>query len=161
AALPDALLWNAAAHAIRGERADMEAMIAEAMDVTGRDDIDVAVGCAWGRCRAMISLLDENLDQAFAEMTNGADLLLPCPCEPAPQFVGLWPLLAAMLGKNGAQTAARVRTIGLTRHKMIGDMLGYADAILAGHAGRRGDAEAAFAAVDSQVGPLDEWFRHY
>ncbi len=44
---------------------------------------------------------------------------------------------------------------------MVGSLLGYADAILAGRQGRRDEAAAAFAAADAQMGPLVAWYRHY
>ena len=44
---------------------------------------------------------------------------------------------------------------------MVAALLGYADAILAGRRGRPGDAEAAFAAADRQMGPLVAWYRQY
>ena len=53
AMLPMALIFQATAHAIRGEEAEMEARIAEAVSLAP-DDQDV-LGCAWGHCRATFS----------------------------------------------------------------------------------------------------------
>jgi hypothetical protein len=48
-----------------------------------------------------------------------------------------------------ALEVARVRAAHGTRHLVVGSLLGYAGAILAGRDGRRAEAEAAFAAADA------------
>jgi DNA-binding CsgD family transcriptional regulator len=118
-------------------------------------------------------------------MTTGAGLLLSSPATIAPPFLGLWPLLGALLGRNAAsdpasdpasdaasdpasdaasdpaRAAARVRAAHGTRHLVVAALLGYADAVAAGRQGRAADAEAAFAAADRQMGPLVAWYRQY
>src|SRR6516225_8377436 len=96
-ALPEALAFQAAAHAIRGEAEEMEARIAEAL-AAAPGDRDL-LGGAWGRCRAMLSLLDEDLELAWEQMNTGAELTLASPAGPAPPFLGLWPLVGAILGR--------------------------------------------------------------
>ena len=159
ATLPMALIFQAAAHAIRGEQQDMEAMIAEAVALAPGDP-DV-LGCSWGHCRATFCLLAEDLDQAHGQMTTGAGLLLGSPATIAPPFLGLWPLLGALLDRDAEDAAARVRAAHGTRHLVVGSLLGYAGAVLAGRQGRRAEAEAAFAAADAQMGPLVAWYRHF
>ncbi len=92
---------------------------------------------------------------------TGAGLLLSSPTAIAPPFLGLWPLLGAVLNLDLAGPAARVRAAHATRHLVVGSLLGYADAVMAGRQGRPGEAEAAFAAADAQMGPLVAWYRHY
>jgi len=159
ATLPMALIFQATAHAIRGEEQDMEATIAEAVSLAPTDQ-DV-LGCAWGHCRATVSLLATDLSEAYAQMAAGGALLLSSPATIAPPFLGLWPLLGALLDRDAEDTAARVRSAHGTRHLVVAALLGYADAILAGRRGRRADAEAAFAAADRQMGPLVAWYRQY
>jgi DNA-binding CsgD family transcriptional regulator len=159
ATLPMAVIFQATAHAIRGERPEMEAMIAEAISLAP-DDPDV-VGCSWGHCRATFSLLADQLDEAHAQMATGARLLLGSPATIAPPFLGLWPLLGALLGQDAADAVARVRAAHGTRHLVVGSLLGYAGAVLAGREGRHAEAEAAFAAADAQMGPLVAWYRQY
>ena len=159
ATLPMALIFQATAHAIRGEQADMEASIAEAIALAP-DDPDV-LGCSWGHCRATLSVLAEHLDEAHAQMTTGAGLLLSSPATIAPPFLGLWPLLGALLDRDAEDAAARIRSAHSTRHLVVGSLLGYADAILAGRQARRDEASAAFATADAQMGPLVAWYRHY
>jgi DNA-binding CsgD family transcriptional regulator len=159
ATLPMALIFQATAHAIRGERQDMEAMIAEAITVAP-DDPDV-LGCSWGHCRATFCLLADEIHEAHAQMATGAGLLLGSPATIAPPFLGLWPLLGALLDRDAVDAAARVRAAHGTRHLVVGSFLGYARSILAGRAGRHAEAEAAFAAADAQMGPLVAWYRQY
>jgi hypothetical protein len=158
ATLPMALIFQATAHAIRGERHDMEARIAQATALAP-DDPDV-LGSSWGHCRATLCLLAENLEEAHAQMATGAGLLLSSPAAIAPPFLGLWPLLGALLDRDAEAAAARVRAAHSTRHLVVGSLLGYANAIFAGRRGERA-AEAAFAAADGQMGPLVTWYRHY
>jgi hypothetical protein len=159
AVLPMALIFQATAHAIRGEREAMEARIADAVSLAPADQ-DV-LGCAWGHCRATFSLLAGDLGEAHAQMTAGAELMLSSPAAIAPPFLGLWPLLGALLERDAADAAARVRAARSTRHLVVAALLGYADAILAGRQGRPADADAAFAAAEAQMGPLMAWYRHY
>lgn len=156
-ALPEALVFQAAAHAIRRERSEMEACITKATELAPEDSH--VLGSAWGRCRAMLSMLDEDIEQAWAELDAGAALLLQ-PFGPAAPFLGLWPLLGALLGKDAAGAASQVRAAHLARHGVIAGLLGYADAILAGRQGRVGVAEAACTAAGAQLGSL-AWYRHY
>jgi DNA-binding CsgD family transcriptional regulator len=159
ATLPMALIFEATAHAIRGERQEMEDRIAEAVSLAP-DDPDV-LGCCWGHCRATFALLAEEPAEAHAQMATGAGLLLGSPATIAPPFLGLWPLLGALLDRDGEQAAARVRAAHGTRHLVVGALLGYAEAILAGRQGRGAAAEAAFTAADAQMGPLVAWYRHF
>ena len=130
ATLPMALIFQATAHAIRGEERDMEARIAEAIALAPADQ-DV-LGCAWGHCRATFCLLAIDLGEAHARMATGAALLLSSPATIAPPFLGLWPLLGALLDRDADEAAARVRAAHGTRHLVVAALLGYADAILAG-----------------------------
>jgi ATP/maltotriose-dependent transcriptional regulator MalT len=159
ATLPMALIFAATAHAIRGEEGPMEDRIAEAVALAP-DDQDV-LGCAWGHCRATFSLLAADLGAAHERMTTGAGLLLSSPATIAPPFLGLWPLLGALLGRDAASAAARVRAAHGTRHLVVAALIGYADAVCAGRQGRTAAAEAAFAAADRQMGPLVAWYRQY
>jgi DNA-binding CsgD family transcriptional regulator len=158
ATLPMALIFQATAHAIRGEKEAMDASITEAVSLAPEDP-DV-LGCSWGHCRATFSLLAENLDEAHAQMTTGAGFLLSSPATIAPPFLGVWPLLGALLDREAESAAARVRAAQSTRHLVVGSLLGYADAIREGRRGRRDEACALFGAADAQMGPLVAWYRH-
>jgi DNA-binding CsgD family transcriptional regulator len=159
ATLPMALIFQATAHAICGEQQDMEARIAEATALAP-DDPDV-LGCSWGHCRATFSLLAENLEEAYAQMTTGAGFLLSSPATIAPPFLGVWPLLGALLDREADSAAARVRAAQGTRHLVVGSLLGYADAIREGRRGRGDAACALFGDAEARMGPLVAWYRHY
>ena len=108
ATLPMALIFQATAHAIRGEEPQMEARIAEAIALAPGDQ-DV-VGCAWGHCRATSCLLAADLGEAHARMATGAAMILSSPATTAPPFLGLWPLLGALLGRDADDAAAAPAT---------------------------------------------------
>jgi DNA-binding CsgD family transcriptional regulator/tetratricopeptide (TPR) repeat protein len=159
ATLPMALVYQGTAHAQRGEGEPMEARLAEALTLAP-DDLDVN-GCAWGHCRATLSLLAEDRRRALAEMATGARFLRRSPATVAPPFLGLQVLLLAVEDDQAAALAEaeRVRGSGATRHRIVGSLLGYAEAVLAGRAGRGGEAADRFAAADAEMGPLVAWYR--
>jgi hypothetical protein len=130
ATLPMALIYQGAAHAQRGQGGPMEARLAEALALAP-DDLDVN-GCAWGHCRATLSLLAEDRPRAVAEMATGARFLRRSPATVAPPFLGLHVLLAAVEGDGNAARAEaeRVGGSGATRHRIVGSLLGYAEAVL-------------------------------
>jgi DNA-binding CsgD family transcriptional regulator len=139
----------------------MEACLAEALALAP-GDLDVH-GCAWGHCRATVSLLAEDRERALTEMTNGAQLLARSPATVAPPFLGLRVLLLAVDGDDATARAEaeHVRGSGATRHRLVASLLGYAEAVLHGRAGRAAEAGAGFAAADSELGPLVTWYRQY
>jgi DNA-binding CsgD family transcriptional regulator/tetratricopeptide (TPR) repeat protein len=161
ATLPMALVYQAAARAQHGQPEEMEACLAEALALAP-DDLDVH-GSAWGHCRATASLLAEDRPRALTEMTTGAQLLQRSPATVAPPFLGLRVLLLAVGGDDAVARAAaeHVSGSGATRHRIVASLLGYADAVLHGRAGRSAEATAAFAAADSEMGPLVSWYRQY
>jgi DNA-binding CsgD family transcriptional regulator len=154
-----ALVYQGAAPAQLGQDGEMEACLAEALALAP-DDLDVH-GSAWGHCRATSSLLAEDRKQAVTEMTTGARLLQRSPATVAPPFLGLRVLLLAVDGDDATARAEaqRVRGAGATRHQIVASLLGYADAVLLGRAGRGAEATAAFAATET--GPLVAWYRQY
>jgi DNA-binding CsgD family transcriptional regulator len=161
ATLPMALVMQAAAYAQLGQAETMEACLTEA-SARAPDDLDVN-GSAWGHCRATASLLIEDRGRALAEMTTGAGLLQRSPATVAPPFLGLRVLLLAVDGDDATARAEvdRVRGSGATRHRIVGSLLGYAEAVMLGRAGRDAEATTAFTAADAEMGPLVAWYRQY
>lgn len=159
ASLPMALVMQAAAHAIRGEEADMEAAITQATDLAPKD-LDVQGGVL-GYCRATLFLLAEDPARAHEQMAAGARLVLRSSSPYAPAFLGLWPVLGAALDREAAESAAEVRAALGTRHRIITALLGYADAIEAGRKGDAAAAMAAFTAADASMHPLEHWHQQY
>jgi DNA-binding CsgD family transcriptional regulator/tetratricopeptide (TPR) repeat protein len=161
ATLPMALVLQAAAHAQHGHTGKMEACLAEALALAP-DDLDVH-GSAWGHCRATLSLLAEDRTRALTEMTTGARLLQQSPATVAPPFLGLRVLLLAVDSDDvtAQAEAERLRGSDAMRHRLVASLLGYAEAVLIGRAGRGAEATAAFAATEAEMGPLVAWYRQY
>ena len=159
ATLPMALIFQGTAHAILGEHDEMEASVGEAISLAPADP-DV-LGCAQGHCRATFRLLADDLAGACALMAEGARAILSSPAAISPPFLGLWPLLGALLQGDARDAAAEIRSAHGTRHRVVGALLGYADAVMAGRRAEREQADAAFAAADAEMGPLVDWYRHY
>jgi DNA-binding CsgD family transcriptional regulator len=155
----EAELGRGAAHAMRGERAEMEACITEAVSLMPEDRD--TLGCAWGRCRATLSMLEDDLDRAWSDMDSGATLMLVTSAGPAAPFLGLWPLLGAVLGRDADEAVARVRSCHLERNRLIAGLLGCAEAVTLGQRGSPDAAAAAFAAADEQVRGQAAWYWHY
>jgi DNA-binding CsgD family transcriptional regulator/tetratricopeptide (TPR) repeat protein len=160
ATLPMALVLRATAHAQRGQPEMMEKCLAEALALAP-DDLDVC-GSAWGHCRATASLLTEDRERALIEMATGARFLRRSPATVAPPFLGLRVLLLAVAGDDAMARAEadRVRD-SANRHQIVASLLGYADAVLLGRAGRGAEATAALTAADAEMGPLVGWYRQY
>jgi DNA-binding CsgD family transcriptional regulator len=156
-----ALMYQAAAHAQRGQGEEMEACLAEVLALAP-DDLDVQ-GCAWGHCRATLSLLAEDRARALTEMSTGAQFLQQSPATVAPPFLGLRVLLLAVDGDHATARAEaeHVRSSGATRHRIVASLLDSVEAVLLGRAGRSAEAAAAIAATDAEMGPLVAWYRHY
>jgi DNA-binding NarL/FixJ family response regulator len=114
-------------------------------------------GCAWGHCRATRSLLAEDRRRALAEMATGSRLLQRSPATVAAPFLGLQVLALAVEGDRDAALAEaeRVRASGATRHRIVGSLLGYAEAVLAGRTGRGAEAADRFAAPVPRTGRGD------
>ena len=134
ATLPMALIFQATAHAIRGEEQDMEARIAEAIALAPADQ-DV-LGCAWGHCRATFSLLADDLGEAHARMATGAGAAAEFPGHDRAAVPRALAAAGRAARPGRGEAAARVRAAHGTRHLVVAALLGYADAILAGRRGR-------------------------
>lgn len=159
ATLPMALILEATAFAQQRQAQTMEAVLAEALTLA-REDLDVQ-GCAWGHCRATLSILEEQRGRALSELTSGVRLLQQSPATVAPPFLGVHVLLLAVAGddRRAEVEAALVRTSEATRHQIVADLLGCADAVLLGRAGRPAEAATAYEAADERMGPLVAWYR--
>src|SRR5262249_14517654 len=129
ASLPMALMMQANAHAIRCERDEMEARIAEAAELAPKNH-DVGDG-AGGYCRGQLAVQEEDLDQAWKHMSTRADLLLGSPAAFAPPFLGLWPLIGAVLGQDAAAAIRQVEAVHGKRRRLLVALTGYAEAVLA------------------------------
>lgn len=147
----------AAAYGRLGNRDHMESLIGEAFDVAG-DEVTVA-GLMWAHCRAELSLIDENRPRARREMDTMMDILRRNPGSPPVPERGLWALLRAVEDDDGAAAVAEVQESGTTSQIVNRGLVHYAEAVLAGRAGRHDEAERAFATADETMANVS-WYRH-
>ncbi|GIH25843.1 LuxR family transcriptional regulator [Acrocarpospora phusangensis] len=145
-ALPIALIQKAACHALTGHRAEMEETLRQAESIAPGD---AAVGAlAWGHGRALLALLQEDRDAAVRALDTAMAFIRRTPGGPPGIFRGLWALVKVLEDPREAY-AREVRESGVTTLPMNAGPLGYADAVLLGHAGDTAGAESAFDAADT------------
>jgi DNA-binding CsgD family transcriptional regulator len=149
-------VFEAAAYALAGRRAEMDAALAVAFDLAG-DDPEVR-GVAGLQVRAAYWLVREDRARALAELDAGMDLLRDTPVT-AP-FRGLWALAVALADRDGEAAVAEVESSGLTAYWLVRGWVGHASAVLLGRKGDAGDAVRAFEAADAVLAPCP-WYRHH
>jgi DNA-binding CsgD family transcriptional regulator len=151
------LVVEGAAHGWRGEMGEMEARIAEALELAP-DAPDVA-GVAWMVARGVSSLIVENRERATAELDAGMESFRLTPTAPAPQR-GLWALLRAVEDIDGEAAVAEVRASGSLVHCLNQGFISCAEAVLAGRAGDAERAAQLAAAGDARFAAGSLWFGH-
>ncbi|MGH9040564.1 MAG: LuxR C-terminal-related transcriptional regulator, partial [Acidimicrobiia bacterium] len=150
-----ALLWQASAHAQKGERRQMEELIGEAL----RDaDMDAAA-MAFGLCRAVLALVEDDRASALAHLDAAEDLAGRQDASNPWAFRGLWALLRNVEDVDGNAARARLRSSGATVYWANRAWLRLADAVAVGRTGDISAAEACFADGDEALGTTP-WLRH-
>ncbi len=147
---------QAAAHALLGQRAEMEVAIDQAVDSSG-GHAEVR-GVALLMAKALLWVVREDRARALRELDAGMELLRGTPVT-APAR-GLWALVHALDVGDGEAAVAEVEASGLTTYWLIGGWVGHARAVTLGRQGRTVEAEAAFIRADADLAPCD-WFRHH
>lgn len=152
------LIAEAAAYGRSGSLARM----APLLDEVSRLAIDEPSVNAlmWGLCRAELSLIGERRRRALSELDTMMDILRQSPTTPPIPQRGLWALLRAVEDLDGEAACAEVRASGATAQQLNLGFTHYADAVVAGRAGRRDEAEASFAAGADALAELT-WYRHF
>ena len=150
------LVAEATGHGRLGRRDQMESLVAEALDLAG-DEVSVAA-LVWGHCRAEFSLIDEDRQRGLRELDTMMDVLRTLATSPTLPQRGLWALVRAVENVDGQSACAEVRASGISQHLNLG-FLNYAEAVLAGRAGRVDQAHESFAAGADVLGNLT-WYRH-
>jgi len=153
--LPMSLAQQAMAHARSGNRAAMERAAAAAR-ATGHDAQNVEVSL-WGNAIALFHLGRRELPAAAAALDRSMMELRRLPGGAYP-FPGLWALLRTVIGEGGDQARAEVRALPFDT-PISRSLLAGADAVAAGRAGDRSEAEALFATADSALGRYERRFR--
>jgi DNA-binding CsgD family transcriptional regulator len=149
-------VFEAAAHALAGRRAEMDAALAVAFDLAGGDP--EVRGVAALQVRAAYWLVREDQARALAELDAGMELLRDMPVT-AP-FRGLWALAVALADRDGEAAIAEVESSGLTAYWLVRGWVGHARAVLLGRKGEGRAAVHAFEAADASLAPCP-WYRYH
>ena len=147
---------EAAAHALAGRGTAMDAAVAAAFDRAG-DDPEVR-GVAALQARAAYWLVREDRARATAELDAGMQLLQGTPVT-AP-FRGMWALVHALEDLDGEAAVAEVERSGLTVYWLVRGWVGHARSVSLGRAGRRADADAAYAEADATLAACS-WYQQH
>lgn len=152
------LIAEAAAYGRRGSPDRMPPLLDEAMALAG-DEPNVAA-LMWGLCRAELSLIGESRRRGLSELDTMMDYLRRSPASPPIPQRGLWALTRAVENRDGEAACAEVRASGATAQRLNLGFVHYSEAVLAGRAGRRDEAEASYAAGVDALADLT-WYRHF
>ena len=149
ATLPVALLWLAGAHAIAGRSDEMEAILAEATEISDGDPRIVAD--EFGRVRATRAFLTGDRD-AFRTALDRSVVMADRAPSTSSVFAGRlnWLLLESS-DADDLGAAARQATADLVNAPVFGSVYGWSEAIADG---RRGDPEAATATFQRHASTL-------
>lgn len=156
ALLAMALAVEAAGYARAGRRDEMTAAAEESLAL---GDFPDSGGTVWGHARATCALIDEDRAAALAALETSMTFLRRLSTTAPVPTRGLWALMRTIEGPDGDRAREEIRASGVTVHFMIRGFVGLGDAVALGRAGRRADAEAAFAEGDADLAPT-EWYRH-
>ena len=151
-----ALCGLAEACAQRLQRTEMERYLALAAAADPDDPFNAAF--AWGQCRGMLALFEDDWSAALTCFGRGI-ALLGSVAHPEPvEFRALWPLLLAHFADpRAADELRQANGSGLTLAFANRGLLEYARAILAGRAGRRDDAAGCALRADAYLARFPVW----
>ena len=149
ATLPVALLWLAGAHAIAGRDDEMDAILAEATEISAGDPRVAAD--EFGRVRSTSAFLRGDRDGFRSALERSVELARLAPSTSS-VFAGRlhWLLLQAAESVDCGE-AAHAETADLASAPVLGSIHGWSEAIACG---RRGDPIAALAAFEHHAATL-------
>lgn len=150
-----AVYFQAVAHAHRREDDEVERCVRQAL-ARAPDDLEINAGI-WGAVRAHVALLSDDRQQLAEHLDRAVDYLRRSPTTAPTPIRGLWALVRTLDGKDGER--AREETRPYTVNWENAALLGYAEAVEAGRAGRRRDADQLLAVADTALADLP-WWRH-
>ncbi len=139
-----ALLQLGFVHAIAGRDDALEAAVDAALRVSG--ERPEALALAWGHARATYSLLTEDRSRAIEQLDIAMSWARKVPGMSG-IFPALWALLRVVEG-GGGEVIADVVDLETPAIPMSGAIISMAEAVLAGRAGQRHEAEARLEAAD-------------
>lgn len=142
--LTEALLFEAAAHSVSGDRHDMERAIAAAIAVGGSNpEVEISARTR----RGMHALLREDRASAVGAYDDAIAIARSTPAVYLRTYWFTWALLRTVDGPGGAEARAEVRVRHPLANPLAEAILGYGDAIDAGRDGHRGQADRHFRAA--------------
>jgi DNA-binding CsgD family transcriptional regulator/tetratricopeptide (TPR) repeat protein len=140
----------------RLQRPEMEHYLALAAATDPDDPMTTAF--AWGQCRGMLALFEDDWPAALSCFSRGIDLLGGTGHPEPVEFRALWPLLLAHFADpRAADELFQANGSGLTVIFTNRGLLGYAQAILAGRAGRRDEAAGCALRADAYLARFPIW----
>jgi DNA-binding CsgD family transcriptional regulator/tetratricopeptide (TPR) repeat protein len=148
ATLPMALIHLGASHAMRGDERAMDAACAEAVE-EANGALDVLAGVP-GRAHATLALRRADFAAARRHLDEAITILETDPSIAFP-FRGLWALMRTAEGADdgAARRAAAIGAGAAGEFNRL--MLGVAEAVALGRAGRADEAAASYAAADPEA----------
>jgi DNA-binding CsgD family transcriptional regulator len=150
-----ALLWQAAAYAQDRNRKMMEELIDRAL----RDAEPDAEAMSFGWCRAVLALLEDDLEAALAALDTAERLIADQEAPNPWGFRGLWALMRTLAETDGSDARAQVRSSGAGVYWMNRAWLSVGDAVAAGREGDDRTAEECFRRGDETL-ESSPWARH-
>ncbi|GAA4730922.1 LuxR family transcriptional regulator [Actinomycetospora chibensis] len=150
-------LFAGAAAALAGERAEADALQAAGLS---RADVSPEVAVLGPLVPALAALLAHDLPRSAELLDRAVPAALEHRSAAPLAFYGLWPLLRTAVGGGDAEAARdRVRGHHMLMARPNAGMLGYADAIAAGRAGRGTRAETLAAEAAAFLDDTPWWHR--
>ena len=147
--------FAAGARAVVGDTAGMSAVLDAAVT---RADTSVEVATLASAVRALAHLVAHDLQKANTHLDRGMTALIGHgPAAPL-VFWGLWALLRTAVGDRGEQAREYLRSAPAGLRDTNRAALAYADAVVAGRAGR-GDAAGALMATANAILDGQPWWR--
>jgi DNA-binding CsgD family transcriptional regulator/tetratricopeptide (TPR) repeat protein len=154
--LPSALAHLTSVHALAGRRAQTEHCAEQALAATGSDaNTQVIVQLA----RAFLALNEDRRSLASEELELAAGLIEVAAPPVSSPYCGLRALLRMIDDHGGEAACAQARDAGALMAPVNQFLVGYAEAVGLGRAGRGAEATAAMARGDAAL-TSHEWFRH-
>ena len=145
----------ALAAAAAGDRVETERLMAPLTETTGGPPEASVVPAA---VRAMLALSTNDVRAANAVLDPAvAPVLAHLSTAPLHQF-GLWALLRTVTDDRGEEARRALAAVPVSRRRANAAALRYADAVVAGAAGRLADAEAAFRDAE-ELAAATPWVR--
>ncbi len=149
----------ASAHAVAGEREDMERTARQAVALAdSHPDVGIAV---WGFARASFALLQEDRRTALVALDEAMVWARHPECTDPGPFQHMWALLRTIAGIDSQVARDEVSSTWPSPMPLARAIMSCADAIALGQSGRVADAAARFGDASLDLHRYEElWIRH-